>query len=61
MSAVQLSHQPGLNTNDWAQRAASIDWYTTTEGLHQQGNAVLPQLLSAAECAALAAPVRQRG
>lgn len=54
MSAVPLSHQPGLKNDDWAQRAASIDWYTTTEALHQQGNAVLPQLLSATECAALA-------
>ena len=54
MSAVPLSHQPGLKNDDWAQRAVAIDWPTTTEALHQQGNAVLPQLLSATECAALA-------
>ena len=38
----------------WHQRAAAIDWQRTTEALHQQGNAVLPQLLTSAECAALA-------
>ncbi|RKR26295.1 hypothetical protein C8C93_1531 [Acidovorax sp. 93] len=54
MSAVPLSHQPGLKNDDWAQRAVAIDWPTTTEALHQQGNAVLPQLLSATECATLA-------
>lgn len=54
MSAVPLPHQPGLQHDDWAQRAAAVDWPTTTEALHQQGNAVLPQLLSATECAALA-------
>ncbi|MBU0746937.1 MAG: 2OG-Fe(II) oxygenase [Gammaproteobacteria bacterium] len=40
---------------DWAQRAAAIDWPAATESLHQQGNAVLPLLLSASECTALAA------
>lgn len=54
MSAGPLSHQPGLKNDDWAQRAVAIDWPTTTEALHQQGNAVLPQLLSAIECATLA-------
>ncbi|WP_255577839.1 MULTISPECIES: 2OG-Fe(II) oxygenase [unclassified Acidovorax] len=54
MSAVPLSHQPGLKNDDWALRTVAIDWPTTTEALHQQGNAVLPQLLSATECAALA-------
>ena len=54
MNAVPLPHHPDPQNDDWAQRAASIDWYTTTEALHQQGNAVLPQLLSAPECAALA-------
>ncbi|PJI97644.1 hypothetical protein CLU85_2437 [Acidovorax sp. 69] len=39
---------------DWAPRAAAIDWPTATEALHQQGSAVLPQLLSAPECSALA-------
>ena len=38
----------------WQQRAAAIDWQSTIEALHQQGNAVLPQLLTTAECAALA-------
>ena len=37
----------------WQQRAAAIDWQSTTEALHQQGNAVLPQLLDATECAVL--------
>ena len=37
----------------WHQRAAAIDWQRTTEALHQQGNAVLPQLLDATECAVL--------
>ncbi|MDP3226804.1 MAG: 2OG-Fe(II) oxygenase [Acidovorax sp.] len=48
---------PILSTtqSDWAQRAAAIDWTAATESLHLQGNAVLPQLLSATECAALAA------
>lgn len=40
---------------DWAQRAAAIDWPAATESLHQQGNAVLTQLLSEPECRALAA------
>ena len=26
----------------WQQRAAAIDWQSTIEALHQQGNAVLP-------------------
>ena len=30
----------------WHQRAAAIDWQSTTDALHQQGNAVLPQLLT---------------
>ncbi len=47
-------HQPSLQNGGWAQRAASIDWYTTTEALHQQGNAVLLQLLSPPECSAMA-------
>ena len=38
----------------WQQRAAAIDWQRTTEALHQQGNAALPQLLDATECAVLA-------
>ena len=42
-------------SSDWAQRAAAIDWPAATESLHQQGNAVLPQLLSATECTTLAA------
>jgi uncharacterized protein len=54
MSAMPLPHPPVLQNNDWAQRAANIDWHTAAEALHQQGNAVLPQLLSAAECTALA-------
>ncbi len=47
---------PILSTTqpDWAQRAAAIDWTAATESLHLQGNAVLPQLLSATECTALA-------
>lgn len=55
MSAVPLSSQTPLQTTDWTQRAAAIDWSETAETLHHQGNAVLPQLLSATECAALAA------
>lgn len=55
MSAVPLSSQTPLQTTGWAQRAAAIDWSETAETLHQQGNAVLPQLLGATECAALAA------
>ena len=43
-----------LQTNPWPHRVAAIDWHQTTEALHQQGNAVLPQLLNAAECTALA-------
>jgi hypothetical protein len=41
-------------TDDWAARTAAIDWHAATEALHQQGHAVLPALLGAAECAALA-------
>lgn len=44
-----------LQTDRWAGRTAAIDWHAATESLHQQGHAVLPTLLEAAECAALAA------
>lgn len=54
MTATALSAEPAELADGWAPRAAAIDWHSTTEALHQQGNAVLPQLLGAAECAALA-------
>jgi len=54
MSAVLLSASPERQCDDWTQRSAAIEWDRVTETLHQQGNAVLPQLLSATECAALA-------
>ena len=54
MSVAALS-APGTPADDaWHQRAAAIDWQAATIALHQQGNAVLPQLLDATECAALA-------
>ena len=54
MSLAALS-APGTPADDaWHQRAAAIDWQAATDALHQQGNAVLPQLLTTAECAALA-------
>lgn len=54
MSAVPLTTLPDLQATSWAQRAAAIDWNEATEALRQQGNAVLPQVLSVTECAALA-------
>lgn len=48
MSAVTTPHDA------WARRAAAIDWPAATQALHHQGHAVLPALLDAAECAALA-------
>lgn len=53
MSAVPLTPPPDRTTG-WAQRAAAIHWTEAADSLHQQGNAVLAQLLSATECAALA-------
>jgi hypothetical protein len=38
----------------WSARVAALDWAQATDDLHTQGHAVLPQLLSAAECTALA-------
>ena len=54
MSAIPLPTSPALQNSEWVQRAAAIDWHVAAEALHQQGNAVLPQLLGAAECAAVA-------
>ena len=50
MSASPLPITPA----DWPQRAAALDWPQATEDLHAQGCALLPQLLSATECTALA-------
>lgn len=54
MSAAALSTPSTTTDGVWTQRAAAIDWHAATEALHQQGNAVLPHLLSAPECTALA-------
>ena len=54
MSAAALPTSATAEDGAWPQRAAAIDWNAATEALHQQGNAVLPQLLSATECAAMA-------
>ena len=54
MSAAALPTSATAEDGAWPQRAAAIDWHAATEALHQQGNAVLPQLLSATECAAMA-------
>ena len=54
MSAVALSTPSTATDGVWTQRTAAIDWHAATEALHLQGNAVLPQLLDATECAALA-------
>ena len=48
MSAAALSGPGTLADSVWHQRAATIDWQTATEALHQHGNAVLPQLLNTA-------------
>ncbi|MBB6558465.1 hypothetical protein HNP48_001129 [Acidovorax soli] len=42
------------HTTDWAARAGAIDWVAATEGLNAEGAAILPALLSAGECQALA-------
>jgi hypothetical protein len=54
MSAVALPTPATAADGAWPQRAAALDWHAATEALHQQGNAVLPHLLCATECAALA-------
>ena len=54
MSVAAFSSPGTLADSVWHQRAATIDWQTASEALRQQGNAVLPQLLNTAECAALA-------
>ena len=53
MSAAALPTPATAEAWAWPQRAAAIDWNAATEALHQQGNAVLPQLLDATECAVL--------
>ena len=50
MSAIARPISPAAVDLTWAQRTAAIDWHAATEALHQQGNAVLPQLLTATEC-----------
>lgn len=55
LAALSTLSTPGTPADGvWHQRAAAIDWQSTTEALHQQGNAVLHQLLDATECTALA-------
>jgi hypothetical protein len=55
MSAAPLPSSPaGIADLAWAHRAAAIDWHAAAEALRQQGNAVLPQWLSADECADVA-------
>lgn len=54
MSALALPTPPAATDLAWTQRTAAIDWQAAAEALHQQGNAVLPQLLSATECATVA-------
>ena len=49
------------NANPWPARVAGIDWAQATDNLHAQGHAVLPQLLGAQECLALAALYARAG
>ncbi len=42
-------------TADFPARIAALDWHRAADDLHTQGHAVLPQLLHADECTALAA------
>ncbi|RZJ09215.1 MAG: proline hydroxylase [Acidovorax sp.] len=60
MSAQPQTRQPP-ETTLWLNRIAALDWPQATDELHTQGHAVLPQLLSAAECAELARLYRQAG
>lgn len=57
MSAITIS----ATARDWPARVAAQDWALAGDDLHSQGYAVLPQLLGAPECAALAALYRQAG
>ena len=45
----------------WPARTAALDWPQAADDLHAQGHAVLPQLLTEAECTALAALYRHPG
>ena len=56
-----LPHSTAQATSPWPERVAALDWAQATDDLHTQGHAVLPQLLSAEECTALAGLYRQPG
>ncbi len=52
---------PSPSPSSWPERMAALDWAQATDDLHTQGHAVLPQLLSAEECTALAGLYRHAG
>ena len=56
-----LPHSTPGATSPWPGRVAALDWAQATDDLHTQGHTVLPQLLSAEECTALAGLYRQPG
>ncbi|CAN7423856.1 2OG-Fe(II) oxygenase [Acidovorax sp. LjRoot74] len=56
-----LPHSTPQASSPWPARVAALDWAQATDDLHTQGHAVLPQLLGAEECAALAALYRHPG
>lgn len=56
-----LPHSTPQATSPWPGRVAALDWAQATDDLHTQGHAVLPQLLSAEECMALAGLYRRPG
>lgn len=56
-----LPHSTLGATSPWPGRVAALDWAQATDDLHTQGHTVLPQLLSAEECTALAGLYRQPG